>query len=126
MRIPLRTQFATLGTTTLPYFVDRTRQLGTRYAYQVVAETPSGGVSVPSNVQIVPDPRPPATLRRLRAAGLTSRAVARMAASHGGARGRSLARLARTAPDDRVRQLALRLERRLRYERVAGGPVKGG
>jgi hypothetical protein len=126
VRLPLRTPFTTLGTTRLPYFIDRTRHPGTRYAYQVVAETANGRASVPSNAQVVPDPRPPATWEQLDDAGVPSRAVARMARSRPVASRRSLARLARTAGDDRVRQLALRLERRLRYERVAGGPMKGG
>jgi hypothetical protein len=116
VHLPLRAPFTTLGTTTLPYFVDRTRQLGTRYAYQVVAETASGDASVPSNMQVAPDPRPPATWKQLDHTGLAS----------GATRRRSLARLARTAGDDRVRQLALRLERRVMYAGVAGGPVKGG
>ena len=129
LRVPVRKPFTALGTTNRPYFVDRTRQPGTRYAYQVVAETSRGGASRPSNVQVVPDPRPPATFRQLEDAGLPSNAVAAIAQAHrrrGGPSLARLARLARTAKDDRLRQLAYRLERRLRYQNLAGGPAVGG
>jgi hypothetical protein len=125
----LRKPFTTLGTTSRPYFVDRTRQRGTRYAYQVVAEGAHGGASTPSNTQVVPDPRPPATFGQLQDAARAPGAVATISRAYrrGGDRSLArLARLARTARDDRVRQLALRLERRLRYHDMAGGPVKDG
>jgi hypothetical protein len=127
-RVPVRKAFTVLGTTSRPYFVDRTRRPETRYAYQVVAETARGRASRSSNMQVVPDPRPPATFRQLEEAGLPSRAVDAIARAHrrrGPAVAR-LARLARTAEDDRLRQLAYRLERRLRYENVAGGPAERG
>jgi hypothetical protein len=125
----LRKPFTTLGTTSRPYFVDRTRQRGRRYVYQVVAEAAEAGASAPSNTQVVPDPRPPATFGQLQGAAQEPRAVAAISRVY--SRGRDgfvarLARLARTARDDRIRQLALRLERRLRYHDLAGGPVKGG
>ena len=129
VRVPVRRPFRVLGTTSRPYFVDRTRQPGKRYAYQVVAETARGGASRPSNMQVVPDPRPPATFRELGETGSTSKAVAAIAQAHREEHDPSLARLtrlARTAKDERLRQLAYRLERRLRYQDVAGGTVKGG
>ena len=125
----LRKPFTTLGTTSRPYFVDRTRHPGTRYAYQVVAEAAEVGTSMPSNPQIVPDPRPPATFGQLREAMQEPGAVSAIARAHRRGVRDSLAglvRLARSAKDDRVRQLALRLERRLRYQDLAGGPVQGG
>jgi hypothetical protein len=129
LQVPVRKPFTVLGTTNQPYFVDRTRRQGTRYAYHVVAETARGGASPPSNVQVVPDPRPPATFRQLEDAGLPSGAVAAIARAHrprGGPSLARLARLARTAKDDQLRQLAYRLERRLRYQNLAGGPADGG
>jgi hypothetical protein len=123
-RVPVQQSFATVGTTTGSAFVDATARAGTRYAYRVVAE--AAGASAASNVQIVPDPRPPATWAQLEAAGVPRRTVAAVARGHRSARRHALARLARAAADDDVRQLALRLERRLRYATLAGGPVKGG
>jgi hypothetical protein len=124
--VPVRKPFTTLGTTTRRFFVDRTAQPGTRYAYQVVAEDAVGRRSAASNVQIVPDPRPTATWRQLGDAGVPARALAAIARQDRTAARRSLARLMRTAEDDRIRQLALRLERRLRYDGLAGGPAEGG
>jgi hypothetical protein len=129
VQVPVRKPFSVLGTTSRPYLIDRSRQPGTRYAYQVVAEMAGGGASRPSNVQVVPDPRPPATVRQLDDAGVPSDAAAAVARAHQRGSLLSLARLAqlaRTAKDDRVRQLAYRLERRLRYQHLAGGPVEGG
>jgi hypothetical protein len=125
--VPVRKSFSVLGTTSRSYFVDRTRQPGTSYAYQVVAETAQAGASRPSNVQVVPDPRPPVTFKQLEDAGLPSGAVAAIAHARWRERGPALARLARlarTANDDRLRQLAYRLERRLRYQNLAGGPAE--
>jgi hypothetical protein len=121
----LRKQFTTLGTTSRPYFVDRTRPPGTRSVYQVVAESAEGSASMPSNAQVVPDPRPPAAFGQLQGLAQEPGAVAAIARAHRRGARQSLARLARlarTARDDRVRQLALRLERRLRYHDLAGGP----
>jgi hypothetical protein len=126
LQVPVRKPFTTLGTTTRRFFVDRTAQPGTRYAYQVVAEDAAGRGPSASNVQVVPDPRPPATWKQLEYAGVPAGAVATMAREGRRAARRSLARLVMTAGDDRVRQLSLRLERRLRYDGLAGGPVKGG
>jgi hypothetical protein len=122
-------EFTRVGTTIRPVFVDRTREPGVRAAYRVVAETPSGRFSAPSNVQVVPDPRPAATFRQLQRAAAGSLAVARIA--HAQRRGdrRSLAyltRLAHTAQNVDVRQLAFRLERRLRYGNLAAARKKGG
>jgi hypothetical protein len=129
-QIPVKKPPEVLGTTTQPYFVDRTRQPGTRYAYQVFAETGRGRHALPSNVQIVPDPRPPATFDGLEDAALRSRASAAAAGRMLHVRrARSvdrLLRLARTATDDQVRELAYRLARRLKYQNLAGGPAKGG
>jgi len=125
----LRKPFTTVGTTSRRYFVDRTRRDGVRYAYQVVAETAAGGKSTPSNTQVVPDPRPPATFAQLREAARDPGPIAAIARARRHGVRESLTRLAglaRSARDDRVRQLALRLERRLRYQGLAGGPVKGG
>ena len=119
-----------LGTTTRFYFVDRTRQPGTRYVYQVFAETMAQGRAVPSNIQIVPDPRPPATLDQLDAAASGLRAsAAEISQLHRLRQARQIQRLrrvARTATDARVRQLAYRVARRLEYQGVAGGPAEGG
>jgi hypothetical protein len=127
--VPVRKPFESLGTTSRAFFVDRTRRPGARYAYQVVAENPGGSVSKPSNVQVVPDPRPPATFAELERAGVRPRAIASLAGGRRrgdeGALAR-LARLARAARNDRIRQVAYRLERRLSYQHLAGGPVKGG
>jgi hypothetical protein len=126
-QIPVLGPFRALGTTTHLYFVDRTRGPGVRYEYRVVAETGSGATSGPSNVQMVPDPRPPATVAQLQSAAPESTAMASIARASGD-RKQLIARvasLARTAGDDSVRELAYRLERRLMYENVAASPVKG-
>jgi hypothetical protein len=49
LHVPVAKPTTVLGTTNRTYFVDRTRQPGTRYAYQVVAETARGVASRPSN-----------------------------------------------------------------------------
>ena len=80
-------------------------------------------------MQVVPDPRPPATFRELACDRLGPARWPRSLRHTGEEHDPSLARLtrlARTAKDERLRQLAYRLERRLRYQDVAGGPVKGG
>jgi hypothetical protein len=125
VRLPLREPFATVGRTTGRWFVDTTRRPGTRYAYQVVAEGPGRDASPPSNLQVVPDPRPPATWAQLARLAPRARAAAAIARSDRAAGRHALARLARSAGDDRVRRLALRLERRLRYRDAAGGSPGG-
>ena len=78
-------------------------------------------------MQIVPDPRPPATFAQLERTLTTARTAAA-----GGLAGRwrrgdrsetlaELARMRRRAVGDDARELAYRLERRLRYAGVAGG-----
>jgi hypothetical protein len=129
VQVPVSKPFTTLGTTSRSYFVDRTRKPGVRYAYRVVAETGAGETALTSNIQVVPDPRPPATFGQLKSAAHRSPVVATIAQAHRHGDKRSLARLARlarTARDDRVRELAYRLERRLRYENFAERPVRGG
>ena len=75
-----------------------------RYVYRVVAETASGTTSAPSNLQQVPDPRPPATFAQLERAAHGSAAVAAIAQVRGDRAGvlARLAQLARTAGDDQV------------------------
>jgi hypothetical protein len=130
VQVPVRTRPTVLGTTTRPYFVDRTRRPGTRYEYQVFAEANGRERDVPSNVQVVPDPRPPATFDQLEDATSGLRAsAASIRPRHGARRAPTVARLlrlARTSGDDRVRQLAYRLARRVTYEDVAGGPARRG
>jgi hypothetical protein len=130
VHVPVRRRPLVLGTTSRTAFVDRTRQPGARYEYQVFAETGRGGRGLPSNVQIVPDPRPPATFAQLRNAASGSRAAAaeigRMDRLRRDRSVGRLLRLARSARDDEVRQVAYRLARRLRYHDLAGGPAQGG
>ncbi len=128
LRVPILGAFEALGTTTHLDFVDRTRTPGVRYLYRVVAETESGATSAPSNLQQVPDPRPPATFAQLERAAHGSVAVAAIAQIYKGTASvlAHLARLARTAGSDEVRELAYRLERRLRYENVAASSARGG
>jgi hypothetical protein len=58
--------FAPLGTTSKGFFVDRDAKPGAQYAYQVVAEAPSGDASLPSNTAVVPSERPAATFGEVR------------------------------------------------------------
>jgi hypothetical protein len=121
--LPLSRGFTTIGTTGKRFFVDRTARRGARYAYQVVAEAPSGARSVPSNVQVVPDPRPTPELAAagVRGATATMSRVARHAAARR-ATLRRLARLRRAAIPGSDRRLLLeRLERRVRYAGIAEG-----
>jgi hypothetical protein len=77
---------------------------------------------------MVPDPRPPATVAQLQsvAPGLApSASIARASRDPQKLMSR-IAGLVRSAGDDSVRELAYRLERRLRYENVAASPVKRG
>jgi hypothetical protein len=128
--IPAMDRFQTIGSTSRGFFVDHSRVPGARYAYQVVARVPSGARSHPSNMQVVPDPRPVPTFARL------MRMLAR-APLHAAVAGRALAawrhsdrraamiRLAALRPlrarDGDLDDLLTRLQRRLRYAHVAGG-----
>jgi hypothetical protein len=121
--LPVTKGFTTIGTTRERFFVDRTARGGARYAYQVVAEAPSGARSAPSNVQVVPDPRPAPELAAAGAEGVaaTTRRVGDDAAARR-ATLRRLARLRRAAPPGSDRRLLLeRLERRVRYAGIAEG-----
>ncbi len=120
--------FKTLGTTDSSHFVDSTRRPGAKYLYQVVAESASGKKSIGSNVQVVPDPRPPATFGQLGSALPASqgKVVADMAKVASCPRTLAdLRRLARSASNEDARELAYRLQRRLEYRNLAGGPLTG-
>jgi hypothetical protein len=115
--------FSTIGTTRERFFVDPMTRRGTRYAYQVVAEAPSGARSAPSNVQVVPDPRPAPRLVRagVRGAAATMSRLADDPAARQ-ATLRRIARLRRAARQGSDRRLFLeRLERRVRYAGIAEG-----
>jgi hypothetical protein len=121
--LPLTKGFTTIGTTRNRFFVDRTARRGARYAYQVVAEAPSGARSAPSNVQVVPDPRPAPSLA---AAGVRGAAatMSRVADDPAARRAtlRRVARLRRAARPGSDRRLLLeRLERRVRYAGITEG-----
>ena len=121
--LPLRKGFSSIGTTQDRFFVDRTARPGARYAYQVVAEPPSGARSAPSNVQVVPDPRPAPDLAAAGARGAAA-SMSRVAEDAAARRAtlRRLARLRRAAPPGSDRRLLLdRLERRVRYAGIAEG-----
>ncbi|MGZ4232701.1 MAG: hypothetical protein ACXVVQ_14895 [Solirubrobacteraceae bacterium] len=128
VRVPVLGPFQTLGTTTSTFLVDRTRAPSVRYLYRVLAETASDAVSAPSNLQQVPDPRPPATFAELERAAHGSTMAAAIAQVHGDRAGvlARLAQLARTAGEDQVRELAYRLARRLMYANVAASPGRSG
>ena len=66
VRVPMRKPPTVLGTTSRPYFVDRTRQLGTRYAYQAFAETGVRARGCPRTSRSCPIPghRRPSTSSR--------------------------------------------------------------
>ncbi len=119
--------FEPLATTRSSYFVDRTRRPGVKYLYTVVAESSSGVQSQSSNVQEVPDPRPPATFSQLMAL-LPARATTARDLASTSSCSRTLAELgsvARAASNEEVAELAYRLKRRLEYRNVAGGPPSG-
>jgi hypothetical protein len=125
-QIPVQLGFRAIATTRSAYYVDRTRRPGVRYAYRVVPQSGADGLAGGggSNVQVVPDPRPPATWRALQQAlGSTA-----LRSSTGGAAPTAVtvARIARSAPSDDARDLAERLLRRMAYANVAGGPAGGG
>jgi hypothetical protein len=111
--------------------------------YEVLAKNAEGKTSGPSNVQIAPAPEPPPTFRALRPllGGWSLASTARegsgsrperllgaaQAAWSRGDRSRALRDLKRLqaaarGQDEQVSGLALRLERRLQYANVAGGP----
>jgi hypothetical protein len=115
--------FAPIGTTSERFFVDRTARPGGRYAYQVVAEASSGAHSAPSNMQVVPDPRPAPSLTAIGVRG-TAASISRVA-SDAAARRATLRRISRlrraTRPGSDRRLLLERLERRVRYAGIAEG-----
>ena len=89
----------------------------------MVAEAPSGARSAPSNVQVVPDPRPAPDLAAAGARGAAA-SMSRVAEDAAARRAtlRRLARLRRAAPPGSDRRLLLeRLERRVRYAGIAEG-----
>lgn len=115
--------FDPIGTTGEQFFVDRSAQRGVRYGYQVVAEAPSGSRSAPSNMQIVPDPRPAPSLSAAGVRGTTA-TMSRFADDAAARRAtlRRISRLQRAARPGSDRRLLLeRLERRVRYAGMAEG-----
>ena len=129
VNLPVMSELRPIGTTRASYFVDRTARRGERYAYQVVAVSRSDAPAAPSNLQVVPDPRPAPTLEQasrelgrpaLRAiAGLAT--IARRPAARA-ATLRTVAGLRRAAPPGSdAHELLERLERRVRYAGVADG-----
>lgn len=129
-------QFEPIGTTTNPYFVDPAHG---SYEYEVVAEGTSGAASNPSNVQMVPDPRPAATFGLLEGmlGGGTSASAARagsgpsalladaQAAWRQGRAGAAYDILERlqtvTSGNPELSQSVYRLERAIQYADIAGG-----
>jgi hypothetical protein len=127
--LSIPTGWTPVGTTSNSYFVDRSAPQGVRVLYQVAAQGVTGAVSARSNVQVVPDPRPPATFGQLaRDMGPTEAAFtadARSRMRRGGRRAelaivKQVLRDRHLGPD--AQELAYRLERRLQYAGVAGGP----
>jgi hypothetical protein len=121
--LPVTKGFTAIGTTPNRFYVDRTARRGVRYAYQVVAEAPSGVRSAPSNVQVVPDPRSTPGLAAVGVRGAAAR-MSRFADDLAARRTalRRLARLRRAAPRGSDRALFIeRLERRVRYAGLAEG-----
>jgi hypothetical protein len=121
--LPMTKGFIPIGTTRERVFVDRTARRGGRYAYQVVAEAPSGARSGPSNMQVVPDPRPAPELAAAGARGAAA-TMARIAHDPVARRAmlRRLARLRYAArPGSDGRLLLERLERRVRFAGIAEG-----
>jgi hypothetical protein len=130
-------QYAPIATTDSQFFVDRTATPGVRYAYEVVARNDFGAQSEPSNVQVVPDPRPAATFGQLESllpntpdtpgtpGAFATDLASRRRAGERNVSLSELARLARSSGESDVGLLAQRLERRLQYWDVAGGPIAG-
>jgi len=121
--------FTPVGSTRRAFFVDHSAPRGVRMQYQVVAIGLSGTSSAPSNLQVVPDPRPPATFGQLEqamrgsASPVATTAVAGWLPGDRTAELSALARLLRNPRlDPGVRELAERLQRRIMYGGVAGGP----
>lgn len=127
--LPIPSAWTPVGTTTNSYFVDPNAPKGVHVLYQVAAQGVRGALSARSNVQVVPDPRPPATFGRLAQDVGPTQAVftadARRRMRRGGRRAelaivKQLLRGRHLGPD--AQELAYRLERRLQYAGVAGGP----
>ena len=126
--LPLAGRERTVGTTGRTFLVDRTARAGVRYAYEVVAETPGGASSAPSNRQVVPDPRPGATLgavRRAAPGALPAATTLATLARDRHARAATLRALGalrgRAARGTELGILVDRVERRVRYAGIAGG-----
>ena len=141
--ISLPGAFEAVGTTASPYFMARRHG---HFVYEVVAKSASGQSSQPSNVQIGPAPEPPATFATLKGAlsssapagntahaagaGFHSRELSLLegaqAAWQRGERSAALREVQRlqaiTSGDAELTALASRLERRILYADVAGGP----
>jgi hypothetical protein len=110
-----------VGSSTRDHFVDRTAPRGVRVIYQVAAVGPTGTSSARSNVQMVPDPRPPATLAQLERM-LPPTAAASVAAVGPNQQLAAVDQWLRGHLDPAARLLAQRLQRRLTYAGIAGGP----
>jgi hypothetical protein len=132
--------FEPVATTSSSSYLARLRG---HHVYEVLAKNAEGKTSGPSNVQIAPAPEPPPTFRALRPllGGWSLASAAREgsgsrperllgAAQAAWSRGdrstalRDVQRLQAAArgQDEQVSALAVRLERRLQYANVAGGP----
>ncbi len=125
--LPIAGAYQPIGSTLNTFFVDRNARRGTQYSYQIVAVGASGPQSLGSNVQVVPDPRPAASfaaLARLLPSSVSSLAHAARSQGCTGSLAQ-LRSLARSAATSEARELAARLERRLEYRALAGGPVTG-
>lgn len=109
-----------VGSSSRNYFVDRTAPRGVRVTYQVAA-VGAAGTSARSMVQMVPDPRPPATFPQLER--LLPRTATALVAVAG--RRRQLSALTRLLRSPHLeadaRDLAQRLQRRITYAGIAGG-----
>ena len=132
MNLTLPGQYVPIGTTSSLYFVDRSRRPRVKYAYMVVAENARGTASTPSDVQVVPDPRPAPTFEQLENllpfSGRASIAGGPQTRWRHGERAATLSELERMAHGESNEEdgmMAGRLARRLRYWGVAGGPAGG-
>jgi hypothetical protein len=132
VELPVMARFRTVGSTRRQFFVDRTARPGQQYGYRVRAETPSGARSVPSNLQVVPDPRPAPTVEEVmrKAGGRAPRGMATMAIAARSRRARqgTLRALAemerRTGRDADLQDLIERVRRRIRYAGIAAAGLK--